>query len=216
MNFLAHSAVAQKSGLASPHQVLGAVLSDLGAMAGLRFASAELPADVALGMRCHWASDRAFHGDPTFLEGARQLRAAAADAGFGPGASRAIGHAGWELLLDGTEPARTATDHFVAALEVAAALQLPASGPQAAAAWARLTERLSSSKWWLHYDDPAFVAERLFGMLGRRPRLAFPRDAVDLAAGVLARSRPEVDRHAAAVIGRVVERLGSDTDWRAP
>jgi acyl carrier protein phosphodiesterase len=214
MNFLAHSAVAQRSGLGSPHQILGAVLSDLGAMAGLRFTHADLNEEVAAGMRCHWAADRVFHADPVFLEGARELRTAAAAAGFGPGASRAIGHAGWELLLDGTEPARVAADGFVAALRAATGLTFPGLGPEAAASWQRLTGRLTSGRWWLHYDDPGFVAERLFGMLGRRPRLAFPHEGVARAAEVLARSRPKVEQCAEAVVDRVVDRLGADPDWR--
>src|SRR5579875_2608861 len=115
MNYLAHLAVAAASS-ASPRYALGAVLSDLCALSGLRCAYPRLTGELAAGLRCHRAADRAFHADPAFLAGAGSLRAAALAAGLPPGASRAIGHAGWELLLDGSPALAWAGSGLVAAL----------------------------------------------------------------------------------------------------
>jgi hypothetical protein len=46
----------------------------------------------------------------------------------------------------------------------------------------------------LRYDDPSWVAERLYSMLARRPRLRFPSEHVPAVAEVLER---HVDRVAA-------------------
>jgi hypothetical protein len=216
LNFLAHSITAERVGLGSPRPVLGAALSDLSAMAGLRFEVADLHEEIALGVRCHWATDRVFHADPAFVAGIKHLRSAAEAAGLAPGASRALAHAGWELLLDGVLAARPgAADPLLGALAGAAAAS-DAFGPERRGPWERLVRRLLGDRLWTRYEDPAFVAERLFAMLARRPRLAFPPDAIGAATGVLTEARPDVAGVADAVLDRVVARLGSDARWRAP
>jgi acyl carrier protein phosphodiesterase len=80
-----------------------------------------------------------------------------------------------------------------------------AFAPGEARSWERLIDRLAADRLWTRYDDPAFVAERLFGMLRRRPRLAFPRDALAATTSVLAAARPMVLARAEAVVERVVK-----------
>lgn len=203
MNFLAHCLVAERIGMGSAAQQLGAALSDLGAMAGVRFDVAALPPELAAGVRCHWATDRAFHADPAFVAGVAAIRRALAEAGVGVGPSRAVGHAGWELLLDGTPVVQAAAVGFAAALERADDA-LVALSPADQARWRSLGRRMDDGAWWSHYEDPDFVAERLFAMLGRRPRLAFGPDEIGVVAGVLAATRPAVVEASVSVVDRVV------------
>ena len=141
MNFVAHSVVAVRSGMDEAGQILGAVLGDLSAMARIRFDVGRLPPAVADGVRLHWAADRAFHADRVFLAGADALRTSASSVGVARGASRAIGHAGWELLLDG----RLAADSdaaLVAALEIAPSLSAACATDRDAGSWGRLAARI--------------------------------------------------------------------------
>ncbi|MGH9007405.1 MAG: hypothetical protein ACRDV6_06795 [Acidimicrobiales bacterium] len=207
MNFLAHCLVAERAWMASADELLGATLSDLAAMAGVRFDVGALPEEIAAGVRCHWDADRAFHADPAFVEGAGAIRRALAAAGVAVGPSRAVGHAGWELLLDGTPAVQKgAARGFATALgratEAAVAL-----GPSDATRWAALGRRMGGGAWWSGYAEPAFVAERLFGMLGRRPRLAFGARELPVVTEVLSSVRPAVMATADAVLDRVVEKV---------
>ena len=103
MNVLGHIHVALAGGRDDPEYLLGAVLPDLAPMAGVRLrARSGLPGAVGEGVRCHLRADRAFHAHAGFRDGAAALRRAVAAAGVASGPSRAVGHAGWELLLDGT------------------------------------------------------------------------------------------------------------------
>ncbi len=208
MNYLAHLAVAAASS-ASPRYALGAVLSDLCALSGLRCAYPRLTGELAAGLRCHRAADRAFHADPAFLAGAGSLRAAALAAGLPPGASRAIGHAGWELLLDGSPALAWAGSGLVAALG-----EWPAASPAFDAAgqatWRHLAERLAAERPWTAYRDPEAVAERLWRALDRRPRLAFARHHRPAVAALLAEARPLVLAEATALLARVIGRLADE------
>ncbi len=209
MNFVAHSVVAVRSGMDEAGQILGAVLGDLSAMARIRFDVGRLPPAVADGVRLHWAADRAFHADRVFLAGADALRTSASSVGVARGASRAIGHAGWELLLDG----RLAADSdaaLVAALEIAPSLSAACATDRDAGSWGRLAARMTADRWWHRYADPVFVAERLFDMLSRRPRLAFERSQMPAVAEVLANGQPSVATEAAAVLARVVARVRAE------
>jgi acyl carrier protein phosphodiesterase len=207
MNFLAHCLVAERAGMGSADELLGAALSDLAAMAGVRFDVGALPEQIAAGVRCHWAADRAFHADRAFVEGAGSIRRALADAGVAVGPSRAVGHAGWELLLDGTPAVQdSASRGFERALGQASAVAVALDGADAAR-WAALGHRMDGGAWWSGYSEPAFVAERLLGMLGRRPRLAFDGHELPVVTEVLEAARPAVVAVAEAVLDRVVEKL---------
>jgi hypothetical protein len=202
MNFLGHTHVALAGGDDDPGFVLGAVLPDLAPMAGIRLAARRLegPLDALLeaGLRCHLRADAAFHADRRFVAGSRALRRALAERGVESGPARAVGHAGWELLLDGTLVATEAEDAFRGALaQGERALTALADGDRER--WAAFLARRRRSAG-LHYDDPAWVADRLYAMLARRPRLALPAEQVPLVADVLAAQAPAVGSVAAAVL----------------
>jgi len=192
VNFLAHVLVA---GDRPPETALGAALPDLARMAGVRFDRDRLPPEVAEGVDLHHRVDARFHADGRFLAGAADLRRRTE--GVGAGAARAVGHAGWELLLDGVV-APEAADRFVAAVDTAEVV-VPALPDVDRDAWRSLVRSLHD-RWWLRYDDPVFVAERLYGMTRRRPRLRFDRAAVPVVAEALAAAQPSVVVAAPAVV----------------
>jgi len=185
VNFLAHVVVAARCGNQSPEAALGAALPDLAKMAGVRYDRDVLPADVRWGVDCHHRADARFHADRRFLDGAALLRRLAAERGVPPGPAPAVGHAGWELLLDGAVAAEAA-EPFLGA--VAVATSVPVDRPDD---WRRLVGTLGD-RWWLRYDDPAFVADRLVGMTARRPRLALDPAHRPAVVDVLAEVQPAV------------------------
>jgi hypothetical protein len=214
MNYLAHLAVATATS-ASPRYGLGAILSDLCAMSGLRCTYGRLPGEVAAGVQCHRAADRAFHADPVFLAGAGAIRSAALAAGLPPGASRAIGHAGWELLLDGTPAVGWAGPWLVAALGEWEGATV-AFDPADRATWRRLTEGMAAERPWTASCDPEVVAVRLWRALGRRPRLRFERRDQAVVANLLAQARPSVLAQAPPLMERVIGRLAERPDGPEP
>ena len=198
MNLLGHTHVALAAGRDDPGWLLGAVLPDLAPIAGVRVDRGALPGDVAAGVRCHLAADAAFHALPVFLRGSAGLRRALAARGVPSGAARAVGHAGWELLLDGTL-VRTATeDAFHTAMADAGGAAVAMSAADAGR-WVAFVGRGRPAPA-LAYDDPGWVAERLHAMLARRPRLRLPRAWVPTVAEVLDSARPGVEEAAAAVL----------------
>jgi hypothetical protein len=198
MNFLGHTHVALAGGDDDPGFVLGAVLPDLAPMAGIRLSARGLDGPLGDGVRCHLRADAAFHADPRFVDGSRALRRALAARGVESGPARAVGHAGWELLLDGTLVATEAEDAFRGALaEGERALPALADGDRER--WAAFLDRRRRSSG-LHYDDPSWVADRLYAMLARRPRLTLPAEQVAVVADVLAAQAPAVGSVAAAVL----------------
>lgn len=221
MNFLAHAIVAARTGPGSAERLVGSVLPDLAAMAGCRprpelLDVGDPSGEVREGMACHHEADRAFHADRTFTAGARRLRHAALQAGLPPGASRAVGHAGWELLLDGELLRRSeAADAFGAAL---------AAAPSAAAVfgagdrqrWLGLVGHLATAQWWRRYHDPQAVAAALQRRVRARPRLAFGSGEIPTVAGVLAGEADEVAAECGPVVDRVVAAVARSRAEAAP
>jgi hypothetical protein len=220
MNFLAHVVVSRRLPDPDPRRDLGAALPDLAPMARLRFDWEHVPAPVAEGVKCHFLTDRSFHSTAVFLRGVEWIRDELTSRGLGRGASRAVGHAGWELLLDGCLVRRTNVgDDFLAALDQAdsAASALPAGHrPQ----WSDFVAAMSTDHWWLGYDDPLFVARRLYGRLQRSTRLAFDPREIDVVAAVLAEAKStmesQVDGVVDAVVAEVEEQTRvADPRWRS-
>jgi acyl carrier protein phosphodiesterase len=207
VNFLAHVVVAGRVEGDSPAVALGAALPDLAGIGRFRFDPARLPPLVRRGVDCHHRTDAAFHADRRFLAGAAALRAACEAGGLAVGPSRAIGHAGWELLLDGVVSDRTAVaDQFAAAMTDAAAVTA-ALAPDDRTNWTALADSVRNDQWWRRYDDPAFVADRLYGMVRSRPRLRFDAGDIPLVADLLAAAQPAVAGDADATIDAVTGRL---------
>jgi hypothetical protein len=210
VNVLGHTHVALAVGVDTPDYVLGAVLPDLASMARVRLDRSRLVGGVAEGVRCHIAADAAFHTAPEFLRGSGAIRDDLRARGTAAGPSRAIGHVGWELMLDGTllgSPARAAYARALEGLE---------SGDGVGAAlseahrlrWARLLayrDRLPD----LPYDDPQWVAERLVSILEPRPSLRLPAEQVPVVAHVLAGHADDVEAAAPAVLSATAERTAA-------
>jgi acyl carrier protein phosphodiesterase len=203
VNFLGHVAVAIGCGRDSDEELLGCVLPDLVGMAGLPVDKGRLAPLVLAGIECHHATDAAFHGHPVFVAGTATMRDRLAESRVSAGPRRAVGHVGWELLLDG-EIGRSdrVTDAFEAAL---AAATRPSSGldDTAGGRWASFGTRLRRSQVWHRYQDPSRLAATLDSILARRPRLALRPGEVDAVRDVLHRSQPEVTAVAAAVVADV-------------
>jgi hypothetical protein len=193
VNFLGHTHVALASG-DDPVFVLGAVLPDLASMARVRVDRARSDGPLHEGIRCHIDTDAAFHAHPLFREGSARIRTDLARLDLPLGAMRAIGHIGWELLLDGTLVGSGIESAFHHALvDGHRASDAIVAGDRAS--WRAFLDRwrgLTDPR--LRYDEPVWVAERLHLMLRSRPRLAFPEAALPAVAEVL-------DRHAGVVAG---------------
>jgi hypothetical protein len=198
VNVLGHTFVARAAGSADPEFLLGAVLPDLAPMAGIRLARGGIGGTLGDGVRCHVRTDEAFHGLPAVRAGMGELRADLTRRGLASGPARAVGHAGWELMLDGTLLAVPAADDFRRALgagEAALAALDPADRPR----WTAFLDRARRAPR-PRYDDTRWVADRLHAMLARRPRLSLPLWQVPSVAAALARQVDAVRAAAPAVL----------------
>jgi hypothetical protein len=148
-------------------------------------------------------ADATFHVLPAFVSGAGAIRREVREGGLGAGAARAVGHVGWELLLDGTLVGTATEAAFVTALDRAGRENVrdAVSNPER---WADLLSYRAAMRR-LRYDDPAWVAERLHRILAGRPLLAFDATHVPVVARVL-------EDHAAAVADAAGEVLTTTTD----
>jgi hypothetical protein len=183
MNVLGHASVALAWGGDDPAFVLGAVLPDLASMVHVRIDRSLLGGPVGDGMHCHIDADAIFHDHPDFRAGSAALRRDLAGRGLDRGPVRAVGHAGWELLLDGTLVGSPAEAAYWRALEVGelASDAIPRSDLRRWHGFLAYRRRRAR----LRYDDAPWVAERLHDLLARRPRLRFPRAQLPAVAEVL-------------------------------
>lgn len=162
--------------------LLGAILPDLESLVAERLdAEARSRPGITHGIALHRAADAAFHDDLRFRSGCTALSRDLQRRGVGRGPSRGVGHAGWELLLDGLlvddAPTVDAYDRAMAAL--GELVDRPRSGN------ARLLEvvrRHRQLPLWTAYGDPRSVADRLHRQLSTRPRLAFSADQIGVVA----------------------------------
>jgi hypothetical protein len=199
VNVLGHTFVARATGPDDPEFLLGAVLPDLAPMAGVRLARGGIDGVLGAGVRCHLRTDDVFHGDARFRQGMRALRTELAGRGVDSGPARAVGHAGWELLLDGTLVGTATAAEFAKAVAVGErALPVLAAGDRPR--WAAFLARARASGDGLRYDDPDWVADRLHAMLARRPRLRLPAGQVTIVAAALGAQLPAVRSVASEVL----------------
>ena len=200
VNYLGHVAVGLATGRRDDLFLLGTALPDLASMVGVRIARERLGGALGEGVDCHLAADRAFHDHPAFRDGSAALRRDLAAAGFPTGPRRAVGHAGWELLLDGTLVGTEVEAAYRRGLAEGASV----TGAVAAAdvgRWDRLLGQGPPPA--LRYDDPGWVADRLVAMLGRRPRLAIADGRRPVLVELLAAHVDRVRDVAPAVLGDV-------------
>jgi acyl carrier protein phosphodiesterase len=174
VNFIGHAAVALWQ-RADPRFVLGSMLPDFASMAGQRMASTGADADpeLAAGVALHHRTDDVFHAAPAFVALQQRALDALTPLGVPRGTSRAIGHIGVEMLIDGELLAeRSLADAYLRAIEADVALSGVFRDPDAVADLARLRTRLVSYGVPYDYRDPDAVLRRLQIVLNRRPRLA--------------------------------------------
>jgi hypothetical protein len=211
LNFLGHTHVALASGEDDPRYLLGAVLPDLASMAHVRLDRGSVQGELHRGVRCHIETDAVFHALPAFRHGSSAIRQQLVERGMRRGAARAVGHLGWELLLDGTLVETTTEQAFRSALaEAAAEATTTAIAPEGQERWMTFLARWHQRpEPRLHYDDPEWVAQRLMYALAPRPRLAFGSDDLTTVTEVL-------EEHAAEVVSAAPATLDATaTAWLA-
>jgi acyl carrier protein phosphodiesterase len=185
----------------------GAALPDLASMAGARIERTLLAPAVEEGVALHHRSDKAFHALEVFRAGSGQLRDALLRAGVPTGPARAVGHAGYELLLDGCLLTRAGVEEEFSQV---LALAPDASGALSSAEPGRFSElvvSMAQERWWLGYKDPQMVARGLHRRLQARRLLRFSSADIPVVAAVLTTARPAVDAATDGVISAVREAI---------
>lgn len=176
MNLFGHAAVASWRS-SEPSLALGAMLPDLVGLARVR-APTPLSEPTRAGIELHHETDRIFHSAGAFVSLCARAIELLQERGVPRAAARATAHVGVELLLDGelTEDER-ARARFQAALELTSEhldeVFAWRDGQDAARVCA-VGARLLGADIPDAYRDPDRVAERVYRILARRPRLAFP------------------------------------------
>lgn len=174
---------------------LGSALPDLEREAGVPIGSLQQWSEpIRVGVAFHHTTDGLFHDLPEFVVGARTLTRDLLDRGVPRGAARAVGHAGWELLLDGT---LVHDDEFVDAYFAAMAVEV--ADPN----WRAALDRRISRGVPDFYARPEGVAELLRRILGYRPRLAFGAEHLDAVTDALRAAQPSIAEAAEAVFETV-------------
>ena len=212
MNFFGHAVVALWHG-DDARFLLGAMLPDLCGMLGIR---ATRPQDseiaqLSAGIEFHHSTDAAFHGCDRFVALCSQTVEALTARGVARGTSRAAGHVGTELLLDGLlSQQRHARARYGQALALAVDERLSErvlSEPEQQARLHAGLKRLQRAPIPEAYSDPSFVADRLQWILSSRPRLAMQPQDAPAVQQELTRLATGVSAHAAEILDQVRARL---------
>ncbi len=206
MNYFAHLLTARHARPLTPAEGLGTVLPDLLPHGVLDLS--RLAPDVLAGRALHHRADHAFHGHRRFQALDHALRAQLSASGLPPGAARACAHVGTELLLDGTIEASDVVAPWRAALAEAHLVHVALS-PVASAQW-EITVGWATRTRPADLAEPTAVAERLFRILGRRPRLAFDPKAVGAVADALADHLPQIVRYGPELLVDTSEALRAE------
>lgn len=187
-----------------PAFVVGSMLPDFASMLRAKVPTAAL-AEVTEGIAFHHATDEAFHGAPSFLEASSASFAWLTNVDMDRGSARAIAHVGVEILLDRTlaqEAERRSG--YMASLAHDGAFDATRWGkPDDAVRAVELRAALLRHGVDIHDCAEAIIAERLFRILGRRPRLAFPRDDLPKVEAWVAHMDPRVRALAPAIVAEV-------------
>jgi hypothetical protein len=190
VNYFGHAIVASWASPAGGH-ALGAMLPDFQTMCGARVA-AVADADLEAGIALHHRTDAAFHRLPAFVGLTRELEARLTAAGVGRGPTRAVGHIGIELLLDGAllDDAAGRAAYLAALVHPTGAIAWRDDGDELR--FAALHARLRAHGIPDDLARPESAAARVLRMIAPRPRLR--------ATG----AEPEVIRRELAAIAPVV------------
>jgi hypothetical protein len=204
LNLLGHAHVALARD-DDPDFVLGALLPDLASMARVRLtARSLLDPSVERGVVYHLRTDAVFHTLPGFVEGSALIRRELLARGLSRGAARAVGHVGWELLLDGTLVGSPAEAAFHTALDRADTAATAVDRPER---WTHLLSYRPQLRQ-LRYDDPAWVAERLERIFHDRPLLRFEPAQLPVVADVLTAHAPSIAAAAPSILSVTATAVG--------
>jgi hypothetical protein len=195
MNFVGHHEVARRSGLDDAGR-LGAMLPDFASMLGVRLRREVLPARVETGVAAHHVADAAFHSHEMVQAAMHALTATLVARGVARGPARAVGHVGYEMVLDSTVDPAGVIEALGHADDPGVAESL-GDHPE----WRPMCRHLAQRA--ARYDDPVWVADRLFHILGRRPRLSFPIAQTATVAEALADAAPAIHGSAVAIFDDV-------------
>jgi hypothetical protein len=210
MNFVAHSHVALRCAGANWEAAFGAALPDLASMTGGRIERSLLSPGVSEGVLLHHRADGAFHALAAFRTGSGQIRDGLLEAGVAIAPARAIGHAGYELLLDGCLLTRPGVQEEFTRVLAGAPDVAEAVSPVDPLRWRDLVAAMRDERWWLGYEDPRLVARGLHRRLQSRRLLRFSEADLPAVAAVLAAARPAVDADTDDIIVTVTGAIGGD------
>lgn len=209
MNFVGHAHVALAA-RTETRFVLGAMLPDFASMGRARLERVDDP-EIAAGVALHHRTDDAFHGCPSFAALSSETTDILEARGLPWGASRAVGHVGVELLLDGliladrgTRDAAARAARLLAEPATIAAIRVHASGTER---WSQLLARVAGRGLPDFYGDPIAVADRLILILASRPRLAIPEDHRGILRDEMVALRPKVEACAPAMLASALRAL---------
>lgn len=193
--------------------LFGSALPDLASIG--RFTLTRRPTDrwLALGVEAHHRTDDAFHNHPWFTKNSGELRAAVETLGRGP--ARAIGHVGIELLLDGELIERLpalgiTTDAVLSMADTRQLTMAELVAPEHRASWNHHLSRIADWRLTPDHHQPSVVAERLYRVLSRRPRLAFGSQHLPKVSEALIRQRDAMDRGIDLMVSDVVTRVSGE------
>ncbi len=179
-------------------------------MAGTRIERSRLSPSVEGGVALHHRADKVFHALEAFHVGSGQIRDGLLGAGVGTGPARAVGHVGYELLLDGCLLTRPGVrEEFIEVLTAAPDVTAAVS-PADPGRWRDLYAAMRDDRWWLGYTDPQMVARGLHRRLHTRRLLCFSEGELPAVTAVLTAARPAVDAVTDDIIGAVTYAIRGD------
>lgn len=205
VNFFGHCIVARWQPVDASF-VLGAMLPDFASMARTRVPKAHNPV-VAAGIEHHHATDKAFHGAPTFLELMYDEQDVLEAQGLSYGSAMAVAHVGVELMLDGWLVDQHGEDPVYRK-----ALQVEDHGlvwaePEVEPRWEMLRSKLLESPLPSAYRDDRFVSSRMVRILEHRPRLALDEAEARHVDDWVAGARKRVHARASELMAELAQRL---------
>ena len=198
MNLYGHAVVAGWVA-GEPRFVLGAMLPDLGKLAGHRRLIAQDP-EAAAGVRWHHRTDDAFHGSVAFLRLCRDAHDELERDGLPRGAAMAVAHVALELLLDGVLLADAGGRAAYLGALGTDARGLGLDDESASVDVATVMQRMHRYGLPLHYREPERVAQRVVSIVASRPRLAVPPDRIEVVSRWAMRVQPAVVREVPGLV----------------
>lgn len=210
MNLGSHIAIAERLSPQNERLWLGSALPDLAAIGRFRLLGSTADSNIRDGVALHHRTDDVFHRHPWFTERQKRLRTELTEAGVGRGATRAIAHAGQELLLDGAMLQQTnlreQTERALAEI-VEAKTDLGTLVLDRVDEWPLHLDKILAWGTPHDYHEPKAVAARLHRILARRPRLSFDETLIPVIADVLEREVASIFESAEPFVREIADQV---------